>query len=61
MRPKIFSNSFEDYGKWLKQLTAESLSKKNSKLKIIPMTSIGTTDLHSVSQLFYSHPENFHH
>ncbi|VVB70697.1 Glucose-6-phosphate isomerase [uncultured archaeon] len=57
----VFSNSFEDYGKWLKQLTAESLSKKNSKKKIIPMVTIGTTDLHSMSQLFYSHPENFFH
>ncbi len=57
----VFSNSFEDYGKWLKQLMAESLSKKNSKKKIIPIVSVGTTDLHSMSQLFYSHPENFFH
>ncbi len=54
----LFYTAFEDIGKWFRQLLAESCAKEfnnnNKKVNtnITPMVSIGTTDLHSMAQLF---------
>jgi glucose-6-phosphate isomerase len=60
----IFSNDFESLGKWYRQLLAESLGKKytRSGIKvnegITPTVSIGSTDLHSMAQLYLGGPED---
>ena len=46
----LFSSDLESIGKWNRQLFGESLGKKNKG--ITPITSIGTTDLHSMLQLY---------
>lgn len=54
----LFAPELETLGKWLRQLIAESLGKKYNangkvgRLGITPIVSIGTTDLHSLQQLF---------
>ncbi len=59
----LFEPKFELLGKWARQLTAESLGKektindKKSNLGITPTVSIGTTDLHSVLQLYLAGPK----
>lgn len=52
----IFSGKLETFGRWQRQLMAESLGK-NSK-GITPIYSIGTTDLHSMTQLYLDGPRN---
>jgi len=58
----IFSSDFESLGKWYRQLLAESLGKKytRSGIKvnegITPTVSIGSTDLHSMAQLYLGGP-----
>jgi glucose-6-phosphate isomerase len=58
----VFSTELENFGKWYRQLMAESLGKshdKNGKLinnGITPTVSVGSTDLHSVAQLYLSGP-----
>lgn len=50
----LFHKRLESLGKWYRQLCAESLGKKRAdenKMKLLPTVSIGTTDLHSVTQL----------
>jgi len=60
----IFSNDVESLGKWYRQLLAESLGKKYStkgyKVNegITPTVSIGSTDLHSMGQLYMEGPYN---
>ncbi|MFA6074097.1 MAG: hypothetical protein WC758_08320 [Candidatus Woesearchaeota archaeon] len=60
----IFSNDLESLGKWYRQLIAESLGKKYNlkdyKVEegITPTVSIGSTDLHSMGQLYLSGPRN---
>jgi glucose-6-phosphate isomerase len=58
----LFSNDLESLGKWYRQLMAESLGKKFNLLRekvnvgITPTVSIGSTDLHSVAQLYLGGP-----
>ena len=60
----IFEGELEVFGKWYKQLISESVSKErdvNNKLVhigITPIVSIGSTDLHSMSQLFFGGPND---
>lgn len=60
----LFSNDLESIGKWYRQLTAESLGKekdlqgKSTTNGITPITSIGTTDLHSMVQLYLGGPND---
>lgn len=52
----FFNSEFEALGKWYRQLLGESLGKeanqKDIPNSITPLVSIGSTDLHSVAQLF---------
>jgi glucose-6-phosphate isomerase len=58
----LFSNDLESLGKWHRQLMAESLGKKFNLLGervnvgITPTVSVGSTDLHSVAQLYLGGP-----
>ena len=60
----LFSNDLESIGKWYRQLTAESLGKekdlqgKSVTNGITPIISIGTTDLHSMVQLYLGGPND---
>lgn len=59
----FFSKRLETFGKWHRQLFAESLGKSVTLLGtknvfcITPTVSVGTTDLHSVFQLYLAEPE----
>ena len=58
----LFANDLESLGKWCRQLMAESLGKEfNKKCEtvntgITPVVSIGSTDLHSMAQLYLGGP-----
>ena len=58
----FFSNDLESMGKWCRQLMAESLGKEFDRdgrkvnVGITPMVSVGSTDLHSVAQLYLGGP-----
>ena len=57
----LFGNDFKSLGKWHRQLLAESLGKgcdKEGKLciGITPTYSIGSTDMHSIAQLYLGGP-----
>lgn len=52
----LFSTYLEALGKWYRQLMAESLGKKHTG--ITPIVSIGTTDMHSMAQLYFGGPKN---
>jgi len=58
----LFSNDLESVGKWHRQLMAESLGKEFNKkgervnIGITPTVSIGSTDLHSMAQLYLGGP-----
>lgn len=61
----FFSTKLESLGKWCRQLLAESLGKEFSldlkkKLNsgITPIISIGSVDLHSISQLYLAGPDD---
>ena len=60
----IFDNALEGLGKWYRQLMAESIGKAyDNKGNVIntgitPTVSIGSTDLHSVAQLYLAGPYN---
>jgi glucose-6-phosphate isomerase len=60
----FFSPRFETLGKWSRQLIAESLGKEKDKTGkvvrkgITPIISIGSTDLHSMGQLYFGGPKN---
>ncbi|MFZ5365173.1 MAG: hypothetical protein ACOZBH_03180 [Patescibacteria group bacterium] len=60
----FFNPEYESIGKWQRQLMAESLGKKkNLKGKVVragitPMVSVGSTDLHSMAQLYFGGPKN---
>jgi glucose-6-phosphate isomerase len=57
-----FANDLESLGKWCRQLMAESLGKEFNKkgetvnIGITPVISIGSTDLHSMVQLYLGGP-----
>ncbi len=60
----LFSNDLEAFGKWYRQLTAESLGKEKDKsgniihAGITPTVAIGSTDLHSMAQLYLGGPDD---
>lgn len=60
----LFCPAWEDMGKWYRQLVGESLGKekdvtgKQVHVGITPTVSIGSTDLHSVGQLYLAGPYN---
>jgi glucose-6-phosphate isomerase len=51
----IFKPALRELGDWYRQLVGESLGK-SSKSGITPTVSVGTTDLHSVAQLYLGGP-----
>jgi len=60
----LFSPRLETLGKWYRQLGAESLGKSETldgnktDIGFTPTVSIGTTDLHSMLQLYLAGPKN---
>ena len=59
----LFVTRLQFLGKWYRQLMGESIGKENAQGKavgIIPMTSIGSVDLHSVAQLYLAGPHNIY-
>ena len=60
----FFDPSLESLGKWYRQLVGESLGKVQSgrwrkmRTGITPTVSIGSTDLHSVGQLYLAGPRD---
>lgn len=58
----LFSNDLESLGKWYRQLMGESVGKERNKKNIIinagmtPTVSMGSTDLHSMAQLYLGGP-----
>ncbi len=60
----IFHSALVSLGMWLRQLMGESLGKqfdtsgKQVRAGIVPLVSAGTTDLHSVAQLYFGGPRN---
>ena len=59
-----FNPQLESLGKWYRQLLGESLGKLTRadglevREGILPIVSIGTIDLHSMAQLYFSGPQN---
>lgn len=60
----FFNPNFEGVGKWYRQLLAESLGKREDRngnivnIGITPIVSVGSTDLHSMAQLFLGGPKD---
>lgn len=60
----LFHPQLESLGKWYRQLMAESLGKQKElegtmqHIGMLPTVSIGTTDLHSVAQLYLAGPRD---
>lgn len=60
----LFSADLEYVGKWYRQLMGESIGKEHTvhgekkAIGITPTVSIGTTDLHSVAQLYLAGPHD---
>jgi len=60
----FFNPNLESVGKWYSQLIGESLGKKYSingeevNAGITPITSVGSTDLHSTAQLYLGGPKD---
>ena len=60
----FFQSQFEMVGKWYRQLMGESIGKEKNKngdvvnFGITPIISIGSTDLHSMAQLFLGGPKD---
>jgi glucose-6-phosphate isomerase len=60
----FFNPELESLGKWYRQLMAESIGKeldvngKKVSVGITPTVSIGSTDLHSMAQLYFGGPHN---
>jgi len=58
----LFSSDLESLGKWCRQLMAESLGKEIDRngrrvnVGITPTVSVGSTDLHSIAQLYLGGP-----
>lgn len=56
----VFEPLLEDLGKWWRQLVGESLGKntlrigESAQVSVLPIVSVGSTDLHSVGQLYLS-------
>lgn len=60
----IFGNDFEVFGKWYRQLMGESIGKQfNRQGKTVwngmtPTVAMGSTDLHSMAQLYLGGPKD---
>jgi len=60
----VFGTQYESLGKWYRQLMGESLGKEYDLDKkvvwngITPMTAVGSTDLHSMAQLYLGGPKD---
>lgn len=57
----VFSVELEGVGRWYRQLVGESLGKTAStgeRVGITPTVSVGSTDLHSVGQLYLGGPRD---
>ncbi|KXK26891.1 MAG: Glucose-6-phosphate isomerase [candidate division WS6 bacterium OLB20] len=60
----FFNPEFEAVGKWYRQLMGESVGKQfdldgnEVRTGITPIVAIGSTDLHSMAQLFYGGPDD---
>ncbi len=52
----FFNPELESLGKWHRQLMGESLGKDGKG--ILPVVTIGSTDLHSMGQLYFGGPKN---
>lgn len=52
----LFSPQLESLGKWYRQLMGESIGKNSTG--ITPTVSIGSTDLHSMGQLYLGGPKD---
>lgn len=52
----LFHPELESLGKWQRQLLAESVGKDGKG--ILPIVSVGSTDLHSAAQLYLGGPKN---
>ena len=52
-----FAPELESLGKWYRQLVGESLGKSHD-VGITPIVSIGSTDLHSMAQLYFGGPRD---
>jgi glucose-6-phosphate isomerase len=64
----LFGTQLESIGKWERQLMGESLGKEYNKtgrkkvnFGLTPTISIGSTDLHSMAQLYLGGPNNTFH
>ncbi|MDO8571720.1 MAG: hypothetical protein Q7R79_03500, partial [bacterium] len=53
----LFHPELESLGKWYRQLLGESIGKSNT-VGITPTVSLGSTDLHSVGQLYLGGPRD---
>ncbi len=60
----FFHPELESLGKWYRQLMGESLGKKfdlngnEVRIGITPIVSVGSSDLHSMAQLYFGGPKN---
>lgn len=54
----LFGAAFESLGKWYRQLQAESLGKPGKSAPLAPTVSVGTADLHSITQFALNGPSN---
>ena len=57
----VFNSELESLGKWYRQLLGESIGKSEigvdtAKVGFVPTVSVGSTDLHSVGQLYLGGP-----
>ncbi len=53
----VFDPDLESLGKWYRQLLAESIGKSHD-VGVTPIVSIGSTDLHSMAQLYLAGPRD---
>jgi len=60
----VFNSELESLGKWYRQLLGESIGKEKDKdgnsinFGITPTVSVGSTDLHSMGQLYIGGPKD---
>lgn len=60
----VFNSELESLGKWYRQLLGESIGKEYTRsgtqvrIGITPTVSVGSTDLHSVGQLYLGGPKD---
>lgn len=53
----VFDPDLESLGKWYRQLMGESIGKSH-EVGVTPLVSVGSTDLHSMAQLYLGGPKN---